>query len=211
MNDNKEFDPVQDFFSDVFDHHMEDATVNFKNDIFLSNKYIKETLEKYKYDYGRLLKRLTVNYNNDKIGRALTDCEISIEEYNNPTAEVFETLRNYLLYGIKPEKKYLVEPAPVASPIQDIFNDLFEYHLENETWDGNDYFLDDEHIENTLRKYHYNYGRLMKRLVFNMSDENIKEALESCGISDIEYRNPSPTVFENMRDYVFNKKKINNK
>ena len=84
---------LNDIFRDYYENHIEDVT--FYRDEALDDSHIKKTLEKYNYDYRRLIRRVTVFLNEDKLKKALEECGITEEEYNNPTPEIFETLRNY--------------------------------------------------------------------------------------------------------------------
>ncbi len=199
---------LQDIMSDIFDNHLQNETWNGK-DIFLNNKYIEHTLEKYHYDYRRLTRRLTMDLTNEQIGQILIDCEIKVEDFYNPTKEVFETLRLYIIYGKKPIKKYAEAPKE-RSPLDDFHSDIYENHLENMTINmDEDIFLKEPYLENTLRKYHYNYKRLLNRLIYNLSEEEILDALNECNISQEQLSNPSPEVFESLRRYILYGRKIN--
>ena len=94
------------------------------------------------------------------------------------------------------------------SILNDIFSDYYDSHIEDVTF-YRDEALDDNHVEKTLEKYNYNYRRLIRRVTIFLSDDKLKKALEDCGISEEEYNNPTPEIFERMRDYIFNHHKTN--
>jgi hypothetical protein len=199
--------PLDDIMSDYFEFNTGDERWDGK-DYFLNNEYIEHTLKKYNYDYKRLMKRLTFKMSMDELQKAVKACDLDPELYYNPTKESFETMRLYVRYGIKPQKKYLVEPVDTGNPLDDFLNDILEHSMEDETMNfRHDLFLTDDYIAETLRKYHYNYKRVLKRLLFHLNQEDKQAALEACELTEEDLNNPNAETFEIFRYYYFHGKR----
>lgn len=193
---------ISDMLDDIFENEDEDKTV----DMFygLHDNEIEKTLQKYNYDYKRLMKRLTFNLNLNKLNQVLRKCLIEPDEYENPTAEIFEIIRNYLVNGRKPKLEQVVKVDNEYKNRQvfdDVLQDVFYFGDEEETIDQY-YGMHDYDIKRTLLRYGYDYQRLIKRLTMYLKPEVLEKKLEECGISQEEYENPTEEVFETLRNYI---------
>ena len=89
---------VDDIIDDLAENEMSDDAYE-GYDFFLDDENIGKTLEKYKYNYARLIKRLTFTLNQMEIEDMLNECGIGLAEYENPTPEIFERLRKQVMNG----------------------------------------------------------------------------------------------------------------
>ena len=67
-----------------------------------------------------------------------------------------------------------------------------------------DDIFEDDNIENTLKTYNYDYNLLIKLLFSLCTDEQVEEALETCGLSQGDYYYPTAETFEILRNYHIN-------
>lgn len=65
----------------------------------------------------------------------------------------------------------------------------------------------DENIEETLKKYNYDYKALMRELTTFIDYSELLEILNECGIKKEEYLNPTYITFEKVRDKIIHKNK----
>lgn len=76
----------------------EDEDVELEEDIF-EDYNIEDTLKRYNYNYGELIKILIFGINYDELMEILGECNISPEELRHPDAETFERLRKRIIHG----------------------------------------------------------------------------------------------------------------
>ena len=87
------------------------------------------------------------------------------------------------------------------TPLDDIISDMYA----NDDGDKRiDYFygLHNDEIEGTLKKYNYDYSRLLKRLTYRYKDDTLGEVLKACLIDGEDYNNPTAKTFEILRKYI---------
>jgi hypothetical protein len=64
----------------------------------------------------------------------------------------------------------------------------------------------DDNIENTLKTYNYDYGRLVRIMTSLIDSEELEEIAYDCKVATIDYIKPSVETFEELRQRVINKK-----
>lgn len=64
----------------------------------------------------------------------------------------------------------------------------------------------DDNIENTLKTYNYDYGRLVRIMTSLIDSEELEEIAYDCKVATIDYIKPSVDTFEELRQRVINKK-----
>jgi hypothetical protein len=98
----KDRDPSDDLISDMF--YFGDDSLTIDEYYGMREKDIKRTLLRYNNDYQRLIKRLTCRLSEEDLEERLKECGITMEEYNNPDAEIFNNLRSSLINGYNRKK-----------------------------------------------------------------------------------------------------------
>ena len=109
-------------------------------------------------------------------------------EYSNPEENNYDINSNIKFHNYKEEKQLVKkessqEPGEVAIEIEE---DIFE----------------DENIEETLRKFNYDYKSLLRELTSFIDYSELVNILNECGIKKEEYLNPTYVTFEKIRDKV---------
>ena len=122
---------------------------------------------------------------------------MEFKEFSNPEEENYDIKSSLSNYG-------------EAKPRKDESNPLLDEFLEeDEVMLGNfieeDIFEDDK-IEETLRKYNYDYKLLLRELTSFISYGELQELLRECDIKMEEYLNPTYETFDIMRDRIINNK-----
>ena len=84
---------------------------------------------------------------------------------------------------------------------------LKEKEFENnlETSNTLEMFSDDN-IENTLKTYNYDYGRLVRIMTSLIDSGELEEIAYDCKVATIDYIKPSSEMFEELRQRIINKK-----
>ena len=70
--------------------------IELEEDIF-EDYNIENTLKMHNYNYKELIRSLIFGIDYDKLTEILNECNITLEEFSHPDAEIFETLRNYII------------------------------------------------------------------------------------------------------------------
>jgi len=122
---------------------------------------------------------------------------MEFKEYSNPEEENYD-INSGLSSTI--EEKYKKEKS---NPL------LEEFLEEDEVLLGNfieEDIFEDEKIEETLRRYNYDYKYLLRELTSFISYADLIDLLKECNITMEEYLNPTYEVFDIIRDKIINTK-----
>ena len=109
-------------------------------------------------------------------------------EYSNPEDNNYDINSTIKFHNYEEEKQLVKkessqEPGEFAIEIEE---DIFE----------------DENIEETLRKFNYDYKSLLRELTSFIDYSELVNILNECGIKKEEYLNPTYVTFEKIRDKV---------
>lgn len=86
---------------------------------------------------------------------------------------------------------------------EDTFGSKFEESPEEDAILEEDIF-EDYNIEDTLRRHNYNYGELIKNLLYGIDYDELMEILSECNINQDDLNHPSAEVFETLRNRIIN-------
>ena len=108
-------------------------------------------------------------------------------EYSNVEEENYDINSSIKFHNFEEEKSITkTEPSEEKDYEIEIDEDIFE----------------DENIEETLRKFNYDYKSLLRELTSFIDYSELMELLNECGIRKEEYLNPTYVTFEKIRDKV---------
>ena len=74
--------------------------------------------------------------------------------------------------------------------------------VDDQKWCIEEEDFKNENIEETLRKYNYDYKALMQELTTFIDYSELLEILNSCGIKKVDYLNPTYVTFEKIRKKI---------
>ena len=86
-------DDINDFYKSIEDS-SEEWSLDEK---MFSDENIHEVVKKYNYDYKYLLREMSLYFDYNKLLEILNTLGISMNEYLNPTYEIFEKIRLYVI------------------------------------------------------------------------------------------------------------------
>ena len=115
-------------------------------------------------------------------------------EYSNPEEKDYDinsNLNNNVLH---------FEPYDILRKKQK--NEIDINSQQDDAFEIDEDIFEDENIEDTLRKYNYDYKSLLRELTSYINYSDLINILNECGIRKEEYLNPTYVTFEKIRDKI---------
>ena len=82
-------------------------------------------------------------------------------------------------------------------------NNIYD-NFQLDDWEIEEDIFENQNIEDTLKRYNYDYKALMRELTTFIDYSRLLEILNECGITKEEYLNPTYVTFEKVRDKIIN-------